>query len=69
MRPLRDNIMNFGDSINEPCILLGAFNNVPSLDEKHGGVLVTNYDIQDFVDRVGQLYSLDMLSVGCSSRG
>lgn len=44
---------------------LGDFNNVFLTEEKNGGLKVTNYETNDFVDCVASVDLIDLKYVGC----
>ena len=58
-KPLWENLGRFNDTLNDPWLLLGDFNNVLNIVEKCNGPPVTPYEIGDFQQCCNNLGIID----------
>ena len=49
-RSLWENLISWGDTLSEPWILMGDFNNILRQEERVCGAEVSHYQIKDFSD-------------------
>ncbi|GFZ07108.1 hypothetical protein Acr_19g0000450 [Actinidia rufa] len=63
-RPLWDNLDRFNDTLTDPWLVLGDFNNVLKTEERSNGQQVTPYEIRDFQQCCNKLGLVDTVYSG-----